>query len=195
MVALKRACFFMIFWLLACSPTMLLAAAPFSAHFMVCHGYDCHYRTKVILTARDQEEIMAGFAQWGATAAGEREAISAAVVVFEKRTTAVIGVRDEARMAFGQARRKGQMDCVDESLNTDALLRALDEAGLLKFHHVGKRASRGFFLDGRYPHWTAVLIDDRRVKWAVDSWYEPGGGAPDIMELAKWKKRGVRGQR
>jgi len=181
--------------LLASLVAVPVAAKPFPASFIVCHGYDCHYRTKVMLTAADSNAIMQTFAELGSSAEGERAAISRAVMIFEERSTAVIGVRDEARMAFGRARRKGQMDCVDESRNTDGLLRALQAAGLLKFHHVGKRASRGFLLDGRYPHWTAVIIDETRVKWAVDSWYEAGGGAPDIMELRLWKKRGVGGQR
>jgi len=175
--------------------SMSALAVPFPADFVVCHGYDCHYRTKIILTRTDQQAILEAFARLGTSAEGERAAISEAVVVFEERATSIIGVRDEARMAFGQARRKGQMDCVDESRNTDALLRALKSIGLLKFHDVGKRASRGMLIDGRYPHWTAVIIDDRRTKWAIDSWYEPGGGVPDIMELKIWKKRGVGGQR
>ena len=49
---------------------------------------------------------------------------------------------------------------------------------------------RGFFLDGRYPHATAVIGDASGVKWAVDSWYEPAGGAPDIMPLREWRSRG-----
>jgi len=174
---------------------MPIQATPFPASFFVCHGYDCHYRTKVILTPADQQAIIQNFIRLGGSPAGERAAISDAVMIFEERSTAIIGVRDEARMAFAQARRKGQMDCVDESRNTDALLHALKTAGLLKFHDVGKRTSRGFLLDGRYPHWTAVIIDEKRVKWAVDSWYEAGGGAPDIMELRLWKKRGRGGQR
>jgi len=171
------------------------SAAPFPAKFSVCHGYDCYYRTKVTLTAADIQAIVKNFAELGSTAEGEREAISRAVMIFEERSTAVIGVRDEPRMAFAQARRKGQMDCIDESRNTDGLLRALKQAGLLKFHDTAKRTSRGMFLDGRYPHWTAVIIDNKGVKWAVDSWYEAGGGAPDIMELRQWKKRGIGGKR
>lgn len=83
------------------------------------------------------------------------------------------------------------MDCVDESTNTDALLRYLQGRGLLTHHKVEPRTSRGFLLDGRYPHWTAVIGAPDGVKWVVDSWYAPMGGAPDIFPLSEWKQRGV----
>jgi len=127
--------------------------------------------------------------------AGEREAIKKAVAIFEERATQVIGVRDEAKMVFGKPKRKGQMDCVDEAVNTETLLRYLKRAGYLHYHDILPRTARGVFIDGRYPHWTAVMIDSSGVKWAVDSWYEPGGGEPDIMPLKAWKKRGIGGQR
>lgn len=40
-----------------------------------------------------------------------------------------------------------------------------------------------------------MIIDDKNKKWAVDSWYEAGGGKPDIMLLSEWKKRGINGAR
>lgn len=83
------------------------------------------------------------------------------------------------------------MDCVDESTNTDALLRYLQGNGLLRYHSVESRTSRGFLLDGRYPHWTAVIRAPDGIKWVVDSWYAPMGGAPDIIPLSAWKTRGV----
>ena len=33
------------------------------------------------------------------------------------------------------------------------------------------------------------------TRWAVDSWYEPMGGKPDVMPLDQWKSRGVMGER
>ena len=98
-------------------------------------------------------------------------------------------MRDLPRAAVA-GQQKGQMDCIDESTNTDTLLRYLAERGLLKYHKVERKASRGNFIDGRYPHFTAVVSDPAGVKWVVDSWYAPTGGAPDIFPYSQWKVRG-----
>ena len=87
------------------------------------------------------------------------------------------------------------MDCIDESTNTDNFLHYLQSRGWLKHHTVARRTSRGAFIDGRYPHWTAVIEDRQGQRWAVDSWYEEGGGPPDIMPLRQWKQRGYMGER
>lgn len=87
------------------------------------------------------------------------------------------------------------MDCVDESTNTRALLLYLERRKLLRHHTVERNVTRGFLIDGRYPHATAVLQDRSGKKWAIDSWYEPTGGAPDIRPLSEWLKRGVMGVR
>jgi hypothetical protein len=155
----------------------------------ICHGYGCSYRSKLDLDARDGERFRAIMAAGAASPAAEREAISKADQYFEERAYAVTGIRDRPRADVAGAAR-GQMDCVDESTNTNALLVYLAERRLLRHHKVEKRETRGFFLDGRYPHWTAVISDPAGVKWVVDSWYAPMGGAPDIIPLSQWKPRG-----
>ena len=96
---------------------------------------------------------------------------------------------------MGDGRKSGQMDCEDESTNTTHVLKMLASRGLFRHHKVLRRTSRGFLADGRFPHFTAVLADPSGRKWVVDSWYEPGGGAPDIMPLERWRVRGVGGRR
>jgi hypothetical protein len=125
----------------------------------------------------------------------ERAAVSRAVRYYEDRAAGVIGIRDQPKSDASQHHRRGQMDCVDESTNTRSLLLYLERRGLLKHHTVGRNVTRGFLLDGRYPHATAVLRDRSGKNWTVDSWYEPMGGPPDIMPLSEWMKRGVMGAR
>ncbi len=156
--------------------------------FRVCHGYDCTYRTKVGLSPSDQSRIRSLLQKGARSALHERDALRHAVALFEKRSTAAIGVRDEPRMQFGRARIKGQMDCVDESTNTDQFIRYLAKNGWLRHHTPERRTSRGLFIDGRYPHWTAVIRDDSGKDWAVDSWYGAGGDRPDITPLSQWKQ-------
>lgn len=172
-------------------PVELVSAQTFN----VCHGYECHYRTKITLTTKDDQHIRNLLQKGIRSAVTERKALQMAVVIFEKRSTVVIGVQDKPKMQFGKARIKGQMDCIDESINTDNFLLYLQSLGLLKHHTISRRVSRGIFIDGRYPHWSAAIKDKNGLIWAVDSWYEPGGGSPDILPLQEWKRRGYMGER
>jgi hypothetical protein len=117
------------------------------------------------------------------------------VAYFETRAGQAIGVRDTAKSTLAQSGRMGQMDCIDESTNTRTLLLYLQGRGFLRHHNVESNVSRGFFADGRYPHSTAVVSEKGGPRWAIDSWYEPMGGKPDIMPLDQWKTRGVMGER
>ncbi len=181
--------------LLLCAIVYSTASMALAQTFGVCHGYGCTYRTSVTLTAANRAQIASIMASGNTSAEAERAAVRRAVQVFERRSTEVIGVADRPKMEFGKGRERGQMDCIDESTNTDHFLRYLQDEGLLRFHTVARRDSRGSFIDGRYPHFTAVLKDGSGTLWAVDSWYEPAGGPPDVMRLAEWKGRGYGGVR
>ena len=173
------------------SPVTDRAVAAPATSIDICHGYGCAFRSRLALGAGDDRKFASILSAGRASPEAERKAIARAVSYFEKRAQQVTGVRDQPQSEFGASKIRGQMDCVDESTNTDALLRYLARRGLLKHHKVEARDSRGFLLDGRYPHWTAVIRAPDGVRWVVDSWYAPMGGAPDIIRLADWKQRGV----
>ncbi|MCB1383760.1 MAG: hypothetical protein KDJ73_12695 [Notoacmeibacter sp.] len=178
---------------------MLCAVLPVSQvgakDLPVCHGYGCTFSKPLPLTAADEEKLAAIMAPGAASPEAERTALASAIAYLETRSVAVLGVRDFAKAALTGAGRAGQMDCIDESTNSTTFLRHLEAKNLLRHHSVEKPTSRGIMIDGRYPHWTAVLKAADGGKWAVDSWYEPGGGKPDVMPLGEWRKRGVGGQR
>jgi hypothetical protein len=155
----------------------------------VCHGYGCKFRSRLMLTASDGARFRSIMSGGAGSPKAERAAISRAVRYYEERTFAATGFRDRPKTQIGKPER-GQMDCIDEATNTRALLLYLAERCLLKHHKVGRNVSRGFFVDKRYPHFTAVISDPAGTEWVVDSWYRPMGGAPDIMPLEKWKLRG-----
>lgn len=163
--------------------------------FRICHGYGCTFQTPVTLTPAERSRIASIMAGGRKSAAAERAAVRRAVQIFERRSTQVIGIADRPKMDFGKGRERGQMDCVDESTNTGHFLSYLQRAGLLRHHKVAGRDSRGSFVDGRYPHFTAVLRDQSGTSWAVDSWYERAGGPPDVMPLSEWRQRGFGGRR
>ncbi len=79
------------------------------------------------------------------------------------------------------------MDCIDTSRNTTTLLIVLDQLKLLRFHQVEAPVARGFLIDGRGPHATAVLRESKGgQKWAFDNWTRKYGDKPDVMPLEKW---------
>ncbi|MCT7375348.1 hypothetical protein [Chelativorans salis] len=165
------------------------------SHIYVCSGYGCAYKTRLVITDQMRQRFVAIMRGGHGSAAEEQAAIAKAVQYFEELVTKTIGVADKPKGEIGGARVKGQMDCIDESTNTRVLLDLLDRLKLLRHHRVEGNASRGFFLDQRYPHATAVIKAPDGTRWAVDSWYEPAGGPPDIMPLERWRQRGVLGER
>jgi hypothetical protein len=178
--------------LLAASCTTDMPAGPQMANenLQICHGYGCTFHSTLKLGASDAKRLASIMSAGAKSPRAERAAISNAVRYFEDRTRHVTGVTDQRKSEFGAARVRGQMDCVDESTNTHTLLKYLERHGLLRHHDVMRNASRGFLIDGRYPHSTAVIRDQAGVKWVVDSWYAPMGGAPDILPLSDWLPRG-----
>lgn len=160
----------------------------------VCHGFDCRNQTALTFSTDEDRSLRALFAGTSDPSA-ERAAIRKAVQVFENATTARLGVADKAKSDLSQTGQHGQMDCIDESTNTRTFLRYLESHGLLKHHQVQANVTRGVIFDGRYFHATAVIRDRGGQRWAVDSWYEPAGGPPDIMRLEEWLGRGQMGHR
>jgi hypothetical protein len=161
----------------------------------ICHGFGCHFSSGLDLGVADGKRFASIMAAGASSGEAERAAVSRAVRYYEDRAAGVIGVRDQPKSKASQYHRRGQMDCVDESTNTRSLLLYLEGRSLLRHHTVDRNVTRGFLIDGRYPHATAVLRDRSGTKWAIDSWYEPTGGPPDIRLLSEWLKRGVRGVR
>ncbi|MEM8853155.1 MAG: hypothetical protein AAGD34_05590 [Pseudomonadota bacterium] len=152
----------------------------------VCHGFGCHLKTSYAFSSADVQKMKRFFA--GAkTAKAERAAIANMIGWVEKRVAPKVGSEnDEGGLDIANAGKRGQMDCIDEAANTTSYLMVAERHGLLRFHKVARPVARGFFLDGRYPHATAVVVAKGGEPWSVDSWPSPNGVKPTIMPLAKW---------
>ena len=168
---------------------------PVPAKLTACYAYGCRAMAKIPVTEGVSKKFAAIMAGGTRSPEAERAAVSKAVQYFENLSVSAIGARDLPKSPIVASGEKGQMDCIDESTNTRHVLLYLQSRGLLKHHKVQGNVSRGLFLDGRYPHWTAVLSDPQGKRWAVDSWYEAAGGPPDIVTLDSWRTRGVMGER
>lgn len=171
----------------ACAPALAApdwfaargVSLPKADRVYICHGYTCRVVTPVTLSLAELNSISAPLQADLADAGAERQAISEAVQRFERIVGARVGTgSDLPGMQFG-SNRADQMDCIDEATNTTSLLILLARHGHLRHHRVLEPSGRGFFLDGRYPHATAVIAESGGgSKWAVDSWPRANGEPP-----------------
>ena len=155
--------------------------------FSVCYTGGCDAVAQLALTAPQRRAVGALFAPPSGGPVQERQRIARAVGLLERVTGAEIGTDRDLGGTFAGLGRAGQMDCIDESMNTTTYLLMLSRMGLLRWHVVEDRVTRGFFLFG-WPHTTAVIRDttDNR-RYAVDSWFEANGVPPYIVPLQRWR--------
>ena len=124
------------------------------------------------------------------SAEAERRAVRKAIAAMENMSRANLRYRRDSKKSNPRhAGRRGEMDCVDESLNTTEYLYFLKGQGLLT-HHTPTRnyAERGFLING-YPHKSAVMKQKNGDWWAVDSWAGQGGAEPEVIPLSKWRRQ------
>jgi hypothetical protein len=162
--------------------------APSEEGFTVCHGYDCTFRTRVLLTAAEWKQITAPLEQASPDAATERARIALAIAEFEIIVGGKTGTSgDRGKLQFLTAGDATQLDCIDETTNTTTYLMMLERRGKLRWHHTGRPASRGAFIDGRWHHETAVLVEiGNGAEFAIDSWFEDNGKPPHVVPLDSW---------
>jgi hypothetical protein len=170
-------------------------AAESGATITYCHGYGCTARSRVILSPAEMARLKALVTVGKASPAAEREALGKAQSWYERVVGATLGTgNDKPKGDFQGAYDLSQLDCIDESTNTTAFLKLIESRGWLSQHTVGKPRTRGFLLDGRYPHNTAVVVEKgSKEQWAIDSWIPANGEMPDIKPISVWVKEGRMG--
>src|SRR5690349_9758533 len=72
---------------------------PTRERVVVCHGFNCKYRTPVALTAADRARLSGLLASGRASAKGERSAVAAAGAWFDRRIAQVAGTRNHVARA------------------------------------------------------------------------------------------------
>ena len=161
---------------------------PTTRQVVVCHGFGCKYRTSVRFAANDIARLRQILRRGQRSAGDEIDAIANAVAWFERRVGPVTGTnRRTPRAGPDQAGEPGEADCIDQSVNTTVLLLLLSDLDLLKHHEVVGPESRGYLLDMRYPHTTAVIANLRTgSRWAIDPWTKRNGERPDTLPLERW---------
>ena len=153
----------------------------------VCYDYRCKRLGEVELVGPEWDEINDLFRDMAKTPQQERDKIAQAIALMEQLTGRRLGTDNDKAKNSGTG-DPGQMDCIDESLNTTRYLNYFNQRGWIHWHQVQERVRRNpFFVD---IHWTAVVkdIEDGQL-YAVDSWFRDNGREPVIMTLNDWKKK------
>ncbi len=153
----------------------------------VCYDYSCKRVSQVALIGSEWDRITRLFDAKARTSQEERLIIAKAIALMEQLTGKAVGTsNDKARNSgTGEA---GQMDCIDESINTTAYIRLFEDKGWIKWHQVEERVERSPFIFD--IHWTAVIKDKQtKQRYAIDSWFRENGREPVILKLEDWKAK------
>jgi hypothetical protein len=154
----------------------------------VCHNFGCKARTDLVLGAQEWRSVMRLFEPPATSALQERDRLRRAVA----RLELLVGRYAPTRVDRGGnpifVDRKGQMDCIDESTNTTAYLRLLENTGLLRYHRVLQRIYRAPFVFDQ--HWAAQIEElGTQRRYAVDSWFLDNGEPPYIQAVEAWRHK------
>lgn len=157
--------------------------------FEICHGYGCTYRTSVGVGEAAWKQVQELFQKAPKDSEEERARIAQAIALMEVFSSQSSGLPKDAAEASSRPEDAGQMDCIDETVNTTQYLTFLEADGLLKFHSVGKPIHRGYFVDGKWPHNAATIVENNTgTSWVVDSFYEESGTHIHIVPPEIWLK-------
>lgn len=155
--------------------------------FYVCHGYGCTHKTWAGFTESEWKKISGIFKNKPKNAEGERAQIAKAIGLMETYAGARSGTGGDLGEARTSKEDQNQMDCIDETINTDQYLQFLDDAELFRFHRHAKPVHRGYFVDGQWPHNSAAVRENEGGQvWVVDSYYFANGQNARIVRLQEW---------
>jgi len=166
------------------SATLSTATAG-SAAFHVCYDFECTSRQPVSLTDAEWLMIRRLFMPMPSSPDAERQRIRQAIALFETQVGRYTGTSADLGENPAETGKPGQMDCIDESTNTTTYLALLQDAGLLRWHTIGKRIMRRRWVFGQ--HWGASIMDTTDgQRYVVDSWHLDNGEPPFIQKIADW---------
>lgn len=162
------------------------AQRPDPARLAVCWGYGCRLEREIDMTAA-WAVVEGGFAEPAASADEERARIAQAVASWERAAAEATPIGHDRGGTFEGLGEIGQLDCVDETINTTRFLVMLEDARLLRFHRTRMPDSRGAFVFG-WPHTSAVLVEKASgERFAIDSWFHDNGRPAEVVPIELWK--------
>ncbi|GJL80522.1 MAG: hypothetical protein DHS20C01_01560 [marine bacterium B5-7] len=171
------------------SATITETVKPFAITIPICYDFTCSTKEMITLNENHWKSLVAAFGRQPTNAEEERLAIQRAIARMEQLSGFHTPTfRDMARNfdskdnpVFGLP---GQMDCIDESINTTTYLKLFENQNLLKYHRVLPRAYRRALLN---QHWAGQVEDIITGKrYIVDSWFRDNGQPPYVVSSDVW---------
>lgn len=159
---------------------------PLPSSFVYCFNYGCSTAIQGADLGESWAAIEAMFKSAAQNPAEERQRIAEAVAQFEQSMGSRYGTAADKGGTFENFGSPGQLDCVDEALNTTTLLKILENQGLLVWHDVSTPIQRSFTFEG-WLHATAVVVErDTAKAYAIDSWFQDNGQRAEVVPVEAW---------
>ena len=160
-------------------------ANPIYHDIPICHGFGCNIESMISLSAAEWRSVADWLKANAPDPSTERDHIRQAIGWMEVLVGRHgPGREDRALDLKHAAYRTGQMDCVDESINTTTYLKLFEKQNLLRWHRVVERIQRRALFDA---HWASqveeVHTGDRYV---IDSWFQDNGLLPNVQKAEDW---------
>ena len=152
----------------------------------VCYGFSCKIRQIVSITPAEWRSVVNWLDGAATTPEGERQQIRQAIGWMEVVVSRYTPTHLDKGMNLEKhpVNMAGQMDCIDESINTTTYLTLFEQQGYLHWHRVTDRAYRGVAFDA---HWAAQIEQvDSGVNYVVDSWFQDNGMLHYIAKSTEW---------
>lgn len=151
----------------------------------VCYNFGCRVKEYVSLSHDEWASVEVIFKPQTSSPEVERIRVGKAIAQMERLVGNHTPIHRDVGLNLSEgAEFPGQLDCIDESINTTTFLHILQRYDLIKHHKVIKRAYRRAAFD---QHWTGQLqelkTDDRYV---VDTWFYANGEMPVIQPTHEW---------
>jgi len=157
--------------------------------FEHCSRYGCQTRQTIGFSKEQWEAIRGIFSPPSKDAADERDRISRVIGLMESFTGPMTGTANDKGGTFEGLFREGQLDCVDEAINTGTFLFLMKREGLIRYHELRGPAYRGWFIVRGWPHVAPVIIEHETGRaFVVDSWFFDNGQPAVIIPFDLWVK-------
>ena len=168
-------------WLVSLPAT----ANPSHRNISICHGFSCKIESQISLSKSEWRSVAGWFQPSTADAATERKQIRQAIGWMEVLVGRHGPGREDRGLDLQNIERAiGQMDCIDESVNTTTYLKLFENHGLLRWHRTIERIQRRGIVDA---HWAGqieeIVTGDRYV---IDSWFHDNGMLPNVQLTEDW---------